>query len=200
MSRTWCQLWNDLFCFFKSYSAFKQTNFSPSFRAKSDQNQNWKQDNDDNNRGGRRCFGGSTGYFQTNEEWYVGGLIGCRIPWGQRHTGGVGVGSRLPGDMRKTDMEEELLAWEGIIKLSNIKIQYHQKKKKRTKKKKPNKQYTTFVFTIVHYCRRSPRGLWLLTGRLRHRPVPQCPAPPARLVLWQQPVWHWCFWAAPDVG
>lgn len=150
--------------------------------------------------GGGRCFGGSTGYFQTNEEWYVGGLIGCRIPWGQRHTGGVGVGSRLPGDMRKTDMEEELLAWEGIIKLSNIKIQYHQKKKKRTKKKKPNKQYTTFVFTIVHYCRRSPRGLWLLTGRLRHRPVPQCPAPPARLVLWQQPVWHWCFWAAPDVG
>lgn len=41
------------------------------------------------------------------------------------------MGSRLPGDMRKTDMEEELLAWEGIIKLSNIKIQYHQKKEQR---------------------------------------------------------------------
>lgn len=93
--------------------------------------------------GGGRCFGGSTGYFQTNEEWYVGALIGCRIPWGQRHTGGVGVGSRLPGDMRKTDMEEELLAWEGIIKLSNIKIQYHQKKKEQRKKPKQ---------TVHHFC------------------------------------------------
>lgn len=45
------------------------------------------------------------------------------------------MGSRLPGDMRKTDMEEELLAWEGIIKLSNIKIQYHQKKKEKKRKK-----------------------------------------------------------------
>lgn len=90
----------------------------------------------------------------------------------------------------------------GNNKVKQYKNTIPPKKKKKNKEKetKPNKQYTTFVFTIVHYCRRSPRGLWLLTGRLRHRPVPQCPAPPAHLVLWQQPVWHWCFWAAPDVG
>lgn len=41
----------------------------------------------------------------------------------------------------------KVLAGEGIIKLSNIKIQYHKKKE----------QYT--IFTIVRYCRRSPRGL-----------------------------------------
>lgn len=141
MSRTWSQLWNDFF-FFLSYSAFKQTpTFSPQFQSQKwlKPKQRWRQP------GGWRCFSGSTGYFQTNEGWYVGALIGCRIPWGQRHTGGVGVGSRLPGDMRKTDMEEEeLLAWEGIIKLSNIKIQYHQKKKNKENKK--TKQ------TVHHFC------------------------------------------------
>lgn len=56
------------------------------------------------------------------------------------------MGSRLPGDMRKTDMEEELLAWEGIIKLSNIKIQYHQKKKKKNKEKKNQTNSTPLLF------------------------------------------------------
>lgn len=56
------------------------------------------------------------------------------------------MGSRLPGDMRKTDMEEELLAWEGIIKLSNIKIQYHQKKKKKEQRKRNQTNSTPLLF------------------------------------------------------
>lgn len=133
------------FVFFKVIQLSNRLTFPPVSEPKVIKTKTEKQDNDDDNRGGRRCFGGSTGYFQTNEEWYVGGLIGCRIPWGQRHTGGVGVGSRLPGDMRKTDMEE-LLAWEGIIKLSNIKIQYHQKKKKKEQRKRNQTNSTPLLF------------------------------------------------------
>lgn len=59
------------------------------------------------------------------------------------------MGSRLPGDMRKTDMEEELLAWEGIIKLSNIKIQYHQKKKRTKKKTQTNSTPLLFLQLFI---------------------------------------------------
>lgn len=58
------------------------------------------------------------------------------------------MGSRLPGDMRKTDMEE-LLAWEGIIKLSNIKIQYHQKKKKKERKNQTNSTPLLFLQLFI---------------------------------------------------
>lgn len=59
------------------------------------------------------------------------------------------MGSRLPGDMRKTDMEEELLAWEGIIKLSNIKIQYHQKKKKKKERNQTNSTPLLFLQLFI---------------------------------------------------
>lgn len=199
MSRTWCQLWNDLFCFFKSYSAFKQTNFSPSFRAKSDQNQNWKQDNDDDNRGGGTVLRRVNWLFP--DKW---GMV-CWWTYWLQDPMGTASHWRCGGGVQASRWHEKNGHGGGVVGMGgNNKVKQYKNtippKKKEKKKKKPNKQYTTFVFTIVHYCRRSPRGLWLLTGRLRHRPVPQCPAPPARLVLWQQPVWHWCFWAAPDVG
>lgn len=81
---------------------------------------------------------------------YVSALIGSTIPQGQT---GVRIQFLLlvPRiELRMTRVKRttwRVLAGEGIIKLSNIKIQYHKKKK----------QYT--VFTIVRYCRRSPRGL-----------------------------------------
>lgn len=79
--------------------------------------------------------GASAGQLVISRQMRNGMLVDLLAAGSHGDSVTLGVGSRLPGDMRKTDMEEELLAWEGIIKLSNIKIQYHQKKKKEQRKR-----------------------------------------------------------------
>lgn len=83
-------------------------------------------------------------------------FIRCTIPQGQHQTGDGDpvltvvefADTRAPDDTSKKD-DEEVLVGEGVIKLRDIKIQYHKK----------NEIVHRFVFTSLRYCRRSPLGL-----------------------------------------